>query len=297
MTGTLCGTPSKSMLYYTSELKVPANHLNIYQEFIKSLNFLFENNINYKNIYLIISDSAYYTNRFVEKLKTSKLFSNILHVKCVAYKLHILCEKIRILCPKTYDYLSNFKKFFKPLKVKNSYKAITKLPLPPKIVKTRWGSFINTSYFHYQNFTKIKKFINNKNLNICNTYITRIKNNINCKAFKKELILINKYKFLSSYIKSLENPKISTLDAYELIEKTKSQTTNKILKQKLNNLFDIQNNNDLYILLEKIKSDKDLQFSPIVSSDVERSFSLQNNLLLIRPNITVNMLKKLLYSI
>ena len=99
---------------------------------------------------------------------------------------------------------------------------------------------------------------------------------------------------MSSYIKSLENPKISTLDAYELIEKTKSQTTNKILKQKLNNLFDIQNNNDLYILLEKIKSDKDLQFSPIVSSDVERSFSLQNNLLLIRPNITVNTLKKLL---
>ena len=62
-----------------------------------------------------------------------------------------------------------------PLRRQN-FKQVTKINLPPNPVVTRWGSWLNTSFYYVQNydsicnFIKQLKIINQNNLKIINQF-------------------------------------------------------------------------------------------------------------------------------
>ena len=287
--GKLDGKVSKSKLFYCTEIKGSANNKIIKNEFQKSLKLLFNKNINFENIFLIISDQAKYMLKFVNKLKKSKLYPNLMHVSCLAHCLHRVCEKIRSIFNKTDNLVNYFKKYLKPLNIQKLFKSQTKLKLPPRVITTRWCSWLKAVIYFNDNFFKIKKFINSNNFKI-NSYLRNVRFILNSKNYKRELNKLYKYKFLVPYIAKLEDPSLSAPQAFQLIKNTKSYIKDKNVLKKLNN--SLAKNPDIYTLINKIKTNNDLLFSPLVSVDVERSFSILKCISNSKPNIASNNLKK-----
>ena len=74
MVGILNGSETTSMLFYCKELTGSANGDNMVEHFNSSLNLLFNNSINYKQIHLLITDQVNYNLTFGKKIKHTKLF-------------------------------------------------------------------------------------------------------------------------------------------------------------------------------------------------------------------------------
>lgn len=181
------------MLYYSHDLKEPANHDNVKKAFYKSLYVLYHDNYDYKNIHLVLTDSAQYMKKFVKIIKKSKFFPNLSHITCLAHALHRVSSKVQDKTPKLYNFIVNFNQFLKPIKIRNQFKKITKLIMPPKFISTRWGSYLTCSNFYFQNFKIIKKFINTVKTNK-NTYHSIIKAFINNRKSIQEFNYTQKFK-------------------------------------------------------------------------------------------------------
>lgn len=163
----------------------PANHDNVKKAFYNSLEFLYQDENQYHNIHLVLTDSAQYMKKFIKIIKNTNKFPNISHITCLAHALHRVSEKVQGNSKYLYDFLINFKQFLKPIKIRNQFKLITKLKLPPKFITTRWGSYLSCSNFYYQNLSLIKRFIKTVKTNK-NSYHNKIKSLINKQNFKKD---------------------------------------------------------------------------------------------------------------
>lgn len=292
MVGRLDGNPSRSILFYTSELKVSPNNVNIKKEFINALNILFANNIDYNRIKIIISDSAPYMLKFVKNLKKDYNFQNVLHITCVAHSLHRVAECIRAFYSKTNILLKYVKLYLKSISIQRLFKSTTGLKLPPKVIITRWGSWLKAAIYIFENFDKLREYFNLSNLEN-NTYLKMIRGIINTENFINELKSINEFNFLPNYITMLEKPSLSFNQAFDVIIKTKSMLKNQFLNKfnnvlkknpdlnKLNNLINVQNNNN-----------NNFNYCPIVSVDCERSFSNMRRILINKPKLNVKNLRK-----
>ena len=289
MVGILNGSETKSILFYCDEIKGSVNSQTMKEHFLKSLNLLFKNQTNYNQIYLIITDQANYNLTFVKNLKTSKLFPNLMHITCLAHCLHRISDKIRKIYPKADNFVKNFKKYFRPVQVQNFYKIKSKLPIPPSYINTRWTTWLKTVKYYYDNFSKVKKYVNISDIKQ-NSYLKTVRKLINSKNFKRELSIINKYNFLSVYIEKLENPKLTLKQSFNLIKLTHNFMKDKRILNGLN--FSLKRNPDLLKLLNYIKTDSDLIYAPLVSVDVERSFSVLKYITMNRNNISLNNLRK-----
>jgi hypothetical protein len=289
MVGTLEEKPTKSILFYTTELKRSPNNLTIYKKFIKSLNILFNDDINYSKIKVIVSDMAPYMCKFVKRFKRDQNCKHVLHITCLAHALHRVCERIRAFYSNTNILLKYFKLYFKPLQIKRLYKESTGLKLTPNVIITRWGSWINAALYVFNNFDTLKEFFNLPMLET-NSYLKMIRKIINRNNFINELKALSVYNFLPNYIKLLENSSIKTLDAYNVVLNTKNKLKDFAL-QKFN--YVLNKNPDLVNLINLISNGNDyLSYCPIVSADVERSFSITRKILLNKPNLSVNNLYK-----
>lgn len=291
MVGILDGNPSISHLFYSVHLEKSPDHQNVQAEFEKSLELLYGNDLDHSKIYLLLSDSAKYMTKFVNNLKESHLYPNLLHVKCLAHFIHIICNNIRKANPNVDKFFTMLNKFFISNIVKYEFKRITKLPIPRKIIRTRWGSFINLASYVHKNFNMIKRFLN---LNIfkSNTYLKSLRKCINARSFKNDLANIHEYNYLTFYIKTLENPNLLLSDSLKIIDKIRDKLKDQTLLTKFNNL--VNNNKDLSKLIELSNHDNNFIYSQIVSVDIERSFSIYHRLLRTRPNILVKNLMKIL---
>jgi hypothetical protein len=289
MVGILNESETKSMLFYCDEIKGSANSQNMKVHFLKSLNLLFKNQINYNQIYLIVTDQANYNLTFGQNLKNSKLFPNLMHITCLAHCLHRISDKIRKIYPKTDSFVKSFKKYFRPVQVQNFYKIKSELPIPPNYINTRWTTWLKTVKYYYDNFSKVKKYVNISDIKQ-NSYLKTIRRIINSKNFRRELNIIDKYNFLLAFIKKLESPKLTVNQSYNLIKLTYNFIKDRRILKGLN--FSLKRNPDLYKLLDYIKTDSDLIYAPLVSVDVERSFSVLKYITMNRNNISLNNLKK-----
>ena len=95
------------------------------------------------------------------------------------------------------------------------------IPLPPKPVLTRWGTWINAVQYHNENFTKIAIVIENldssssSSIKVVQELVKKHKSRI-----KDEIHDISdKYGFLPGFIQQLENQKLSLTEGFEIIEK------------------------------------------------------------------------------
>jgi len=284
LVGVLNGEESKSLLYKTTELKEPANNENISREFMKSLQVIFNDNTKYEDIWLVVTDQAKYNIKCFDNIKKIGLFPNLKHITCLAHCLHRVSEKIRKNNYELDQLIGQMKILLKAFKMQKSYKQVTGLSLPPKVVLTRWGTWLTTAFYYSENYDKIYEFISSQTCK--NKSFQKLKRLIASEIVRKQMIEIQKYKFLPKSITRLENPKLSYTEQWEIIKDAKINLEGEPLKRLEESL---SNNPDLlsFISDNTFSFKYKAQFAPLVSVDCERSFSILKFLLSDKPNMTI----------
>lgn len=158
--GTLeVGCPGKTFLL-NCEVLEKANHSTVAKMFNNSLSLLWPGGIQYDNVLLFVSDAAPYMVKAGKSIQS--FYSKMIHVTCIAHALHRVAEEIRGNFSKVDKLVSNGKKIFlkAPSRV-DKFREIAKgIPLPPKPVITRWGTWLNASIYYCEHFESIKEVVN-----------------------------------------------------------------------------------------------------------------------------------------
>jgi len=291
MVGALNGENCKSMLLSSTEI-LDTKSQQISQSVIKSLSLLWPNNIKYDKLWLILTDQARNMLSCFKSMKELGLFPNLHHITCLAHALHRVCELIRSENHEIDKLVSSFKLFLvkSPKRIK-AFRTQTGISVPPKPVITRWGTWLSTCFFYAENFDKIKEFIVNlKGKSKC---IIKAKKYASCNSIQEKLINLMQYKFLPSAIKRLENSNLKLEEQLNIIEEIKSKLSGSAL-QKLNSLLSKNPDFDKFTSRENSFEHKlKTSYAPIVTVDVERSFSRYKRILEIRPNLLMENTEKL----
>jgi hypothetical protein len=145
LVGKLDGRYDKPMLLCTKFLEA-TNSETVSQAIISACGFLWDGQILYNKLSLVLSDQAAYMIKAIGILKP--LFNNLHHITCLAHSLHRVCEAIRSHYKVLDSFVSNMKKvLLKSSYRRNLFKTMTRLSLPPVPVLTRWGTWINSAFF------------------------------------------------------------------------------------------------------------------------------------------------------
>lgn len=107
-------------------------------------------------------------------------------------------------------------------KRKQLFKSTTNLPLPPKTVIIRWGTWLNTPFCHANNFSKICVFIGMLERNKSKA-IEKLQLIVKDKVLQSKLIGILEYGFLSKAIDQIEMQGLSIDRQMKILKEVKDQ--------------------------------------------------------------------------
>ncbi|KAG0422638.1 hypothetical protein DMUE_6193, partial [Dictyocoela muelleri] len=204
--GGLCNSVTRERAYLIKTVEiVKINSITISQEIINIMIELYDGDIVFENLRLILSDGAPYAVKAVKTLKL--IFSNLKHVTCLAHMIHRICEKIRDISPISNHISSEIKR----LLIKNRtnqtiLKIVTRLSIPKLPVLTRWGTWLTfmnyliDEYDNYKNFLNVLMVEKKTNSNIFDSFTDE--------KFILELAIIKKHSFLINSIEKLEREDI-----------------------------------------------------------------------------------------
>lgn len=188
-----------------------------------------------------------------------------------------VCETIR----NTYELADNFIGLMKqilaraPLR-KQLWISKTGLPLPPDPVITRWGTWLNTAIFYGENFDKTVDFF--KELENKSEAIKKVKKIIQRRDFKDEIVALHKFKFIPDFILKLETQGLKISEQTEVLDTLKKKLTGPSLA-KLNSSLDKNPGFKSFTENDSVEFCIKTKYAPLVSVDVERSFSSYKALL------------------
>ena len=277
LVGPLNGMEKKSFLILTKFLDQTDN-ATVQQGIMDALNKLYLGKIKYKKLLLIVSDRAAYMKLAVAKLKETNLFPNLHHVTCLAHAIHNLCDKIR----KDHILANKFISVMKDILSKTPqriqfYREITGLSLPPNVIITRWGSWIDAAVYNANNYNQVTKFL--ENIPNKSKSISTAKLLLKDSILKDELITILDYSFLSKYVMKLELENLKVKKQLKIIEKIRDNLYSNYLA-KFSKI--LEGNPDLIQFTSssnEFEHLKNIKFAPLTSVDVERSFSIYKRIL------------------
>ncbi|KAG0440242.1 hypothetical protein DMUE_1885 [Dictyocoela muelleri] len=276
----LCSDKSRERAYLVRTVELfKTNADTVSQEIINFMGELYDGQIMFDKLRLILSDGAPYA---VKASKTLKLlFQNLKHVTCLAHMLHRLCEKIREISPFSNSVSSELKRILvKNRENQSLFIDVTNLRIPKFPILTRWGTWlcfiseISNQYVKYKAFLEI--YVQQ------NPYYQSILDSFLDTRFILELNEIKNISFIIDSIKELEKKDLSTLKQLQVVKDIQEKLENDVLKSKFATL--LQKNPDLsfFFNLNEITSsedDKMYLFVPLTTVDVERSFSKMTNIL------------------
>ena len=242
-------------------------------------------------VLLLVTDAAPYMVRVGKNLKT--IYPNLISVTCIAHAIHRLCEKVRDLFPDINSLVSSSRKiFFKcPARIE-IYKQYMHCELPPDVVVTRWGTWIEAAVFfaiHYNDFSKVVDELRSDD----SKYIAPLKTLMQKSTLRAELAFVNTYlSFLSQVLIKLQTKGLSLNDQLAVVDDVTSKihsipgTRGLPLIRKVDDIFQknegllkLRQLNDAVIHGFGTSSVEDpaigsaYTYAPMISVDVERSFS------------------------
>lgn len=140
---------------FASKVLTVTNSTTIAQFFDESMNEL---NADKSKVLLVPTDAAPYMVAAMDSLKV--LYPKMIHVTCAAHGLHRVAEFIRTNFDDVNKLISNVKKTFtkaprRKLLFQNMFPNI---PLPPRPVITRWGTWIDAAIYYADNFKVYNMF-------------------------------------------------------------------------------------------------------------------------------------------
>ena len=277
LVGILNGKPSNSMLIKVNFLK-EVNNQTISQTVDEVCGLIWGKKKKFGKLLLIISDQASYMLTAVKSIKSTQMYPSLHHITCLAHALHRVCEIIRSENDEVNKIISCMKKVLKKSnKRKMQFRNLTGLPLPPEVVITRWGSWLEAVFYFGHNFDLIRKFI--LNLKDKSKAITESKQLIKEPNLKLKILELIQYDYLPEAIKKLETKQLKADEQIQIVEDVKAKLIGKPLQKLCNSL----NKNPDYYKIRSLDNQMKYLFNtlyaPMVSCDVERSFSLYKTLL------------------
>lgn len=99
-------------------------------------------------------------------------FPNMVHITCLAHGLHRICETIRAIFPGVDKLVAKTKAVFvkAPYRVKTFREMQPDIPLPPKPVLTRWGTWLDACRYYYEHFDSVREVFFNFSIVIVNLF-------------------------------------------------------------------------------------------------------------------------------
>lgn len=290
---------SKSHLLASKVLDA-TNHASIVNLVVDTLKDLWGTNYqkNKDNFLCFVTDAGSYMLKAGKIL--GQMFSNLTHVTCLAHGLNRVAEKVRNLYPKINTLIDNVKKIFNkaPKRIAKFKETLPNMPLPPKPVLTRWGTWLDAVAYYDTNFDQIKEIINTFNSNEA-VSIRKAQKVFRDPIIRKDLefVNINIGNIIRSSINKLQNPKLTVSEALNIVNGTEKKLSRSRLhlkgKQVYHKLKTVLKNNPGYTTVTAVNNllrgqetelttniNKNtlqnytyLNYVPLTSVDVERSFS------------------------
>lgn len=281
--GTLENDKSGKKFLLHCEQLTEVNNMTIAQLFTTSLQLLWPEGVQYEKVLLFVTDGAAYMLKAAKNLIT--MYPNMIHVTCVIHGLHRVAEEIRAYYPDIDNLISSVKKVFlkAPSRIELFKKIAPNLALPPQPVITRWGTWLKAAKYYADNYATIKLIIETLPVDAASIKTAKecFENNLeeNLHTIK------NNFTCLISAIKQLEKSNISLYDSLNILSEVRKNIEQPHIPDKIRNKMAIilRKNNGLQILIN-ISENKQplplnseqlklLKYAPIVSSEVECTFS------------------------
>lgn len=283
---------SKPILASTEILHERVNNETITRLVVAAVNN-FVGSSGAERVLLLVTDAARYMIAAGQKLQN--IYPNMIHITCLAHCLHRICERVRDNYTDVDSFVSNVKKIFlkAPNRIHHYKQMCPNLPLPPKPVITRWGTWILAVMFYSKNFEVIKAAIlsiDDSARSVC--IAKQLLGNIN---LKRDIDFINhSFGFIPDVITLLETQGLKLTESLNIFNEavTKMQCIpNSFNLQQY--IKDILYRNpgykklcDISALLETTNNEEHpdenimhYNFVPVTNCDVERSFSAFKDIL------------------
>lgn len=293
-----CEAYSQPYLLHVTEVP-KTNHQTIAKVFTEALSVLWPSGILYEKVFLLVTDGAAYMLKAGAHLQT--LYPKMIHLTCIAHAFHRVAETIRFQFDLVDQLISTVKKIFlkSPARVQKLKELYPNLPLPPKPIVIRWGTWLEACEYYSDHFSEIKNII--EQLDEDSAAVSKGK-----RLFREnadDLItqlcsLKQNYVFLKNSITSLEKQGMSLTQSLKIVKETINQMTSvpdTVVRQTLQTI--LQKNPGLKAVTALSEIDmsvvkqfdqlKDMsptelacfKYASLVSVDVERSFSIYKNML------------------
>lgn len=228
----------------------------------------------------------------------------MVHVTCLAHALHRVAEEIRNQFPEVDELISCVKKVFlkAPSRVVHFKSVAPEVPLPPSPVLTRWGTWLDACNYYCENINVVKTIIDTFD-NSDAASIKRAKEILpNNEVTGKLLYIKSNFGFLSGAITCLEKSNVQLVEQINLIKNVADDLRKvrgemgKAVEKKMSmvltknkgyavmcSICDILSGENFSIgELPGDLNPSDIvyfKYAPIVTVEVERSFSMYKSLL------------------
>lgn len=274
------------------------NNMTITRFIQQSLSsFFLPNPVPDEKFLVLLSDAAPYMVKVGQNLRI--FYPNMIHVTCLLHGINRVAETVRTEYPLVNKLISNVKKVFlkAPLRVQLYKERLPGVSLPPEPVITRWGTWIKAAIFYAEHFEGIKQLI--LDLDDDSQCVVQSKELLKSASVAKDLVFIKvNFSFIPDIIFSLESRNLSLRDSISIVETFSAKCNNipgKVGGQVRNKLDVTVKKNEGFKYLTAVKSIYEgkpsnevvpwpytllpkLQYCPITSVDVERSFSLYKHI-------------------
>lgn len=289
--GSLNASEYHEPLLLSSTILQSVNGNSVAQAVNDALIILWPEKLQYNKVLLLLTDGAAYMKKMGASLKP--LYPCMIHLTCLAHALHRVAETVRLLYPKVNLLISLTKQIFVKAPMRRQlFLERTSLPLPPSPVVTRWGTWLNCTVYHAENFEKMKDFILSLNASDA-TCIEQAHELFNDESLRVELLTIaTKFSIIANCITKLETKGLTIFESLDIIENLKKslEAIGGTGVTALSKLISCLEKNPGWDEIRNIRKSLDgefsslahgfsndmllkMKFAPLTSADVERSFS------------------------
>ncbi|PNF19043.1 hypothetical protein B7P43_G11713 [Cryptotermes secundus] len=300
--GTLeIGGPGEVFLLRSEVLK-SINHSTICKLFDRSMFLLWPEGIRHDDVLLFVTDAAPYIVKAGKSIKS--FYTKLVHVTCLAHALHRMTEEVRSEFLQVDALVSRTKKIFikAPARKIHFKAAAPGVPLPPEPIITRWRTWTDAAIYHCDHFQIVKNIIHSMKMEDVRA-IEAVQEQFSCIEMEGQLAFIKaNFSSLTEGIQCLQDRGATLEDSLALVKKIAtdlekvSGDIGKMVSRKMKSVLDKNLGYETLCSISQILSGESFsafsieeeltasdlvhfKYAPVVSADVERSFSKYKNVL------------------
>ncbi|KAJ4442676.1 hypothetical protein ANN_04265 [Periplaneta americana] len=201
--GTLSPDGPGEKFLLTAEVLDKVNHASIVTLFENSMSLLWPDGVKRENILLLVTDSAAYMMKAGRQIKLS--YPNICHMTCLAHCLHLSHD---LSCSLSSQSSRDCEELLS---------RSPEIPLPPKPIITRWGTWLDAASYYAKYYEKIVDVLAVLNSEDCSS--VAIAKDLVSEQLRDHIMYIEqKFKDLSKCIKLLETSAMEISKSLKVVQ-------------------------------------------------------------------------------